>query len=190
MAKELPYFKFNVSEWLNGDITLEKYNIQGVFINICAFYWHKQGEVTIDWLKQRLTFASDEIDLLLSKGFLLEQKPGSKISIKFLKEQQNELTELSEARSAAGRKGGEASVKQRLSKRSTLVKHLDKDKDKDNIGFASAKKSGDYSYSGESTPKPWNNPALSIQKQNDYTLLDSEEYYAKYPEDKPKTKQQ
>ena len=33
MAKDLPYFKFFCSEWNDGDITLEDFNLQGLFIN-------------------------------------------------------------------------------------------------------------------------------------------------------------
>ena len=42
MAKSLPYFKFFCSEWSDGDITLEDYQTQGLFINICAYYWSNE----------------------------------------------------------------------------------------------------------------------------------------------------
>ena len=47
MAKEIPYFKFFTGEWANGDITAENYKTQGVFINICAIYWTKEGRVSV-----------------------------------------------------------------------------------------------------------------------------------------------
>lgn len=43
MAKDLPYFKFIVNEWITGDITLEDLNVQGLFINLCAWYWQGQN---------------------------------------------------------------------------------------------------------------------------------------------------
>ena len=39
MAEKLPYFKFFTGEWANGSITLESFAVQGVFINVCCFYW-------------------------------------------------------------------------------------------------------------------------------------------------------
>ena len=46
MARDLPYFKFYVSEWNDGSITLEDYYTQGLFINICSFYWSRECNVT------------------------------------------------------------------------------------------------------------------------------------------------
>jgi len=43
MAKELPYFKFEPAEYIAGDIQDCSFEAQGVFINICALYWIKQG---------------------------------------------------------------------------------------------------------------------------------------------------
>lgn len=53
MAKDLPYFKFYVSEWNDGTITLEDYHTQGLFINICSFYWSRECNVTIQQLYKR-----------------------------------------------------------------------------------------------------------------------------------------
>ena len=47
MAKELPYFRFYASEWLEGDITLEDMATQGLFTNICAWYWHKECRLSL-----------------------------------------------------------------------------------------------------------------------------------------------
>jgi hypothetical protein len=43
MAKNLPYFKFIVSEWNDGDITLCSMQAQGLFINLCSLYWSQEG---------------------------------------------------------------------------------------------------------------------------------------------------
>ena len=53
MAKDLPYFKFFCSEWNDGDITLEDYEIQGLFINICSYYWSSGCEVSLQKVKKR-----------------------------------------------------------------------------------------------------------------------------------------
>lgn len=49
MAKDLPYFKFFCSEWSDGDITLEDFETQGLFINICAYYW--SNECVVEYSK-------------------------------------------------------------------------------------------------------------------------------------------
>jgi hypothetical protein len=51
--KELPYFKFYVSEWSNGNITLCSYEAQGLFINLCSLYWSQSGCVRIADAKRR-----------------------------------------------------------------------------------------------------------------------------------------
>ena len=47
MAKDLPYFKFFCSEWNDGDITLESYKIQGLFINVCSYYWSNECDLSL-----------------------------------------------------------------------------------------------------------------------------------------------
>ena len=54
MSKELPYFRFYSSEWLEGNITLENEQTQGLFIQICAWYWKKDCEIDLQFLNKRL----------------------------------------------------------------------------------------------------------------------------------------
>ncbi len=83
MAKNFPYFKFVATEWLTGDIVFEDYELQGIFINICALYWHRDGIINVDELTKRLK--SDRV-LSLKDRFLNVDNKGF-ISIKFLDEQ-------------------------------------------------------------------------------------------------------
>ena len=53
--KELPYFKFDVAEWLQGDITLCNLETQGLFINICAYYWSRHCNVAYSIIKLRFS---------------------------------------------------------------------------------------------------------------------------------------
>lgn len=124
---DLFWFKFEPKKWLTGDIIYELPGTQGIFLLCCCHIWLKKFTLTQADLKQRLNFASIEIDLLLTKGFLVEKNEGGQIEVKFLKTQHIELTELAEKRAIAGKKGGEASVKQRLSKTQPKVKHSKKE---------------------------------------------------------------
>jgi len=47
MSKELPYFRFNCSEWLTGNIIFESYEMQGAFIRLCAELWNRNNELSI-----------------------------------------------------------------------------------------------------------------------------------------------
>ena len=102
MAKDLPYFKFTTTEWLTGDIVYESFDMQGMFINICAIYWQRDGILSIDDLRKRLK--NDElIDKLTPRFFSVTD---GLISVKFLDEQFNERKSVSEQNKKNGEKGG------------------------------------------------------------------------------------
>lgn len=103
MAKELPFFKFNVSEWLTGDISFEDYDVQGLFIRVCCEYWNRSNKLTIKEAKKR-TRTTKEIDYLITKGFI--SRKFNDISIKFLDEERFNIEAKSLKLSIAGRKGG------------------------------------------------------------------------------------
>lgn len=102
MAKGLPYFKFIPTEWLTGDISIESLEAQGLFINICALYWQRDGKLSIDDVNRRFkkpTALAELTDrfILVNDGFL---------SIKFLDEQLHERHHISCKNSDNGKKGG------------------------------------------------------------------------------------
>lgn len=121
MSKELPYFKFNVSEWLLGRISDENDRVQGLFVRACCVYWHKQCDVSVKEMNKKL--GNNKVKELCSLGFLSEKD--GQIFIEFLDEQFAELSELQVKRSNAGRIGGQAKRKQTLSKREAKPKHLE-----------------------------------------------------------------
>jgi len=105
MAKDLPYFKFDAAEWINGNITLEDFYLQGVFINVCAYYWFKLGDLKLSEVKRRLTnIQPSALDSLIESGLLHTEN--DKLKICFLDEQLYERTKISTINSANGRKGG------------------------------------------------------------------------------------
>ena len=115
MAKEIPFFKFFVGEWANGDITAESYKTQGVFINICSVYWTKEGELSEVFLRKKIK-ANKEISLLIDSEIIKVENKN--IVISFLDEQLSECEGIRVKNSEAGKK----SARQRaLNKRSTSV---------------------------------------------------------------------
>tara|TARA_R110001592_G_scaffold2021_2_gene12637 strand:+ start:677 stop:1600 length:924 start_codon:yes stop_codon:yes gene_type:complete len=105
MAKELPYFKFYTGEWLNGDITIETFEAQGLFINLCACYWSKQGDFTKSKALKRFRGFEEVFKDLETEGFITVNK-NDKITIKFLDEQIKERVKTSKSASIKGSKGG------------------------------------------------------------------------------------
>ena len=125
MSKELPYFKFYTGEWLAGDITMCDLEIQGLFINICAYYWNKKGSICLAKVKQRF---NKHISLLEKLIFMeiIKLDENENIIINFLDEQINEFINISEKRAKAGSKGGKAIGKQKLSKSEAKSSNKDK----------------------------------------------------------------
>lgn len=124
MAKELPYFRFTVQEWQNGKISLESYELQGLFINVCCYYWINDCSITLAMLKKRFRDANHLLDELINLGILKHERRHDKIKIDFLIKQYELLSEKRKRRQEAGSKGGNAKamLKQKCS-------YKDKDKD-------------------------------------------------------------
>tara|TARA_R110001599_G_scaffold288842_2_gene491834 strand:- start:293 stop:1072 length:780 start_codon:yes stop_codon:yes gene_type:complete len=115
MAKELPYFKFFVSEWNDGDITLEDYETQGLFINLCAYYWSNECEITLTKAMKKFARFSGEnsFNYLIDNDIIKVEN--DVIIINFLDEQKDERLESSKRKS----KGGKASAEARRLKKLT-----------------------------------------------------------------------
>lgn len=112
MAKELPYFKFYVSEWSDGDITLEDLETQGLFINVCSYYWSSECNVTLTKLKKKFRHVKDSLFNNLIDSEILKLD-GDKVVINFLNEQQDERLEQSKLNSKAGKASAEARKRKR-----------------------------------------------------------------------------
>lgn len=94
MAKDLPYFKFSVSEWNDGDITLCSLEAQGLFINLCSLYWSQEGNLSITKCKRRFKDCNTTVwDELTTEQII--KVDGDQISISFLDEQFQERVKLS-----------------------------------------------------------------------------------------------
>lgn len=113
MSKELPYFKFYPGEWMTGDITLCSMSSQGLFINICSYYWKKECSMSLANAKQRFSKDVASINELLEQS-ILKVDSDDNIIIKFLDDQMGEFVNISQKRANAGKTGGLAKAKQML----------------------------------------------------------------------------
>jgi hypothetical protein len=131
MAKELPFFKFNVSEWILGRISDQEDKVQGAFIVAICHYWHKKCDYFCKDFEKKI--GKKRYFLLKSNQFFIEKN--DKVCIPFLDEQFNELSDLQGKRSESGKKGRAAQLGQTPDKRQANVQaklgHLDKEIDKE-----------------------------------------------------------
>lgn len=130
MAKELPYFKYFPSEWVTGDITLCSMESQGLFVNICCYYWMKNCSMSLANAKQRFIKHEACLNELLNNG-ILKLDENENIIINFLDKQMSEFVNVSEKRSKSGTLGGLAKAKQLPKSAKAKAGNKDKDKDKE-----------------------------------------------------------
>lgn len=101
--KKLPWFKFTPNEWLTGSIVGEDMCSQGLFINICAYYWKEGGNVPMSKIERRYS-KYDAFDLI--KREYLKANKGI-VNIKFLDEQLSEYEQDRKLDSENGKKGAQ-----------------------------------------------------------------------------------
>jgi hypothetical protein len=129
MAKNFPYFKFVATEWLTGDIVYEDFHIQGLFINVCALYWQRDGKLSLEDINKR--YKTEIIDNLIDRFFTVND---GFISIKFLDEQLIDAGHISKVNSENGKKGAIAKRNKATAKRplSDTQANLSKEEEKKN----------------------------------------------------------
>ena len=125
MSKELPYFKFQPSEWVTGDITLCSMEAQGLFINLCSYYWLKDCSISLANAQQRFSKNISLFDELLSKDIFTIDSDAN-IVIRFLDEQMEKFIDISAKR----RESGKLTHQQKLSKSSAKAPYKEIDKEK------------------------------------------------------------
>ena len=106
MAKELPYFRFTVQEWQNGGISTLNDSLKGVFIDICAFYWAQNCNVTFETLSNKFKTKSKSIQKLIVSQTIYNQN--GIVSISFLDQQLSELKQTKSFFSEMGKLGQKA----------------------------------------------------------------------------------
>lgn len=103
MAKELPYFQFEVSEWQNGEIQVVSDKAKVAFIEICCTYWSRLGDLSYAFaLRKHCSDNKEVLNELESCNAIKVEN--DKISISFLDLQFNKLSEKSEKAKQAAEK--------------------------------------------------------------------------------------
>lgn len=112
MAEDLPYFKFFVSEWNDGDVALEDYEVQGLFINLCSYYWSNECYLLFSKAEKKFKDAPEDLWQTLIENKLIKEVD-KYLVISFLDEQKEERKQTSKRNSDAGKLSAE---KRRLAK--------------------------------------------------------------------------
>jgi hypothetical protein len=115
MAKELPFFKFNPTEWLVGKISYQSLEIQGAFVQCCAIFWKNSGVVKTDQIDWKI--GKGNLESLVNYDFISIDKDGF-LSIEFLEEQLVSFDGIRQERSISGQKSAE---KRAEAKKATFV---------------------------------------------------------------------
>lgn len=102
MAKELPYFQFEPAEYLTKDISFCSLSAQGMFINVCAYYWQRGCELTKQQVLRRLNH-EEAFNELIDEGVIYLD--GEYITISFLKDQYDALQDKKNDSSVKGQIG-------------------------------------------------------------------------------------
>lgn len=106
MAKELPYFKFEPTEWMNGDIQMCMPVIRIAFLEMCCIYWARTGDLSKKMAIVKCCYGDPAVlDELISMNIV--EDDGDNVVIKFLDEQLSDFTEIKRIRAEAGKKGGQ-----------------------------------------------------------------------------------
>jgi len=103
MAKELPYFRFEPSEWDNGNIQICSRESKGLFIDLCSIYWSRLGELPYALALQKLCNGKEDALQELKNAEIFGVIDGQ-IVIEFLDEQLSERGQTSEKRRVAAKK--------------------------------------------------------------------------------------
>jgi len=120
MSKELPYYKFYPAEWIKGDITLCSMETQGVFINLCSYYWLKDCNICLSNAKQRFSKHETSVNELINREIILLDEDEN-IIINFLDEQMRIFNEISVKRSEAGSSKRKKSVNKCLTNDKQMI---------------------------------------------------------------------
>lgn len=120
MAKELPYFKFEPSEWLEGEIQICSDKTIVCFVNLCSGYWLKLGCISYAFALQKYCLRDENVLKELIKNNIIHID-GENIIINFLDKQLNEFQKTSEARrKSANKRWSDANALQNLSKSNAI----------------------------------------------------------------------
>lgn len=133
MGKNLSYFKFVPSAWDNGNIQICSRESKGLFVDLCAMYWVRLGEVPYALALQKHCNGDAECLQELIDAQVLRVDDSAQIVIDFLDEQLNQFIKVSEIRrESANKRWNGANALQEDMQNDTIKRREDKSKEDNN----------------------------------------------------------
>lgn len=120
MAKELPYFQFEPSEWQNGDIQMVSDKAKIAYIEICCTYWQRVSVLPYAFALQKHCNGNTELiqELISCNAIKIKE---DKICISFLDKQLKTIEEKSDkARKSALKRWNDANALQSHNERNAI----------------------------------------------------------------------
>lgn len=121
MADNLQWFKFYTSKWNQGNITYCSFEAQGLFINLCSFYWSREGDLQESKMKKRFNCDDSFWNELLDEKIITIED--DLIKINFLDEQRKEFKKKANVSRNNGKSGGRP-AKSDVEKRGNLIFYI------------------------------------------------------------------
>jgi hypothetical protein len=135
VSKKLPYFQFEPAQYYSGNIQFCSFESQGLFINICVFYWERDCELTINQINKKWS-RPELLDELLKEDII--KVDGNNIIVEFLDEQYELVTATKISQSIGGKKGAEVKKQLRLDAEGN-VKRIEITKKIEHVPFPNVK---------------------------------------------------
>lgn len=120
MKKRLPYFQFEPNKWENGNIQMCSREVKGLFIDLCAIYWSRLGDLPEKLVIQKLCGGNATALKPLYDENVIDLIDGY-ISIDFLNEQLNYFKDISDQNKKNARIGWEKRRKNKSSARNATA---------------------------------------------------------------------
>lgn len=86
MSKER-LIQFDYQTWLSGTIMGQRYDVKGLFIDVCVYYWSEGCELNFEKAKIRYPLAEDVLWKQLERSGVMKVLKSGKIRIDFLDKQ-------------------------------------------------------------------------------------------------------
>ena len=132
MAKELPYFKFEPSEWENGNIQICSREDKGLFLDLCSMYWARLGELPFKLAVMKLCNGNaNAFDLLMQEEIFAVEDDF--VVIYFLDEQLGEFAKTSNLRAEAARKRWDNASAMQMHSKSNAIREEKKREEKKRV---------------------------------------------------------
>jgi hypothetical protein len=143
---KLPFFKFDASAWLTGNIRFLNPEEQGMFVGLCSLIWFNGGSYKIDEFTHRHLNTNEQafnecLHVLTHGGFVLNTD--GILTVKFLSEQLDTIETEREKKSKAGRASAEkrakvqqVSTNKKEERRKKIVDSREKKEDKYTLQFS------------------------------------------------------